>query len=113
VIAILARISDLPVEGVAIVSLLAVAMASMWVAWNLIQKMIAVTPVLEAIATAIKDTNTIHAEQIRFFQERVQERLDRHEGLLDVVSKDTAIIREHARGFSYPPGLGPKESQER
>jgi len=95
--AILANISELPVQGIAIIALLVVTMASMWVAWSLVQKMIAMTPVLENIATAIKDTNTIHAEQVKFLQDRMEQRLDRHEDLLEGISKDTMIITERTR----------------
>jgi hypothetical protein len=63
----------------------------MWVAWSLVQKMIAMTPVLESIAMAIKDTNSIHAEQVKFLQDRMEQRLDRHEDLLEGISKDTMM----------------------
>jgi len=96
-IAILANISELPVQGVALIVLLIVTVASMWVAWSLVQKMIAMTPVLENIATAIKDTNTIHAEQVKFFQDRMEKRLDHHEDLLEGISKDTMITAERTR----------------
>ena len=95
--AILANISELPVQGIAIIALLVVTMASMWVAWSLVQKMISMTPVLENIAMAIKDTNSIHAEQVKFLQDRMEQRLDRHEDLLENISKDTALTAERTR----------------